>query len=83
MSKSLAVELAPYGITVNSVSPGVTNTDFLNSFPSQMKEIMISKIPAKRLADPKDIASVVSFLCSRNADYITGINIPVAGGMVM
>ena len=83
MSKSLAVELAPHGITVNSVSPGVTNTDFLSSFPSQMKEIMVSKIPTRRLAEPKDIAEVVSFLCSKNADYITGINIPVAGGMVM
>ena len=83
MSKSLAVELAPHGITVNTVSPGVTNTDFLNNFPPQMKEIMASKIPIKRLANPKDIAVVVSFLCSKNADYITGINIPVAGGMVM
>lgn len=83
MTKALAVELAPYGITVNSVSPGITNTDFLNSFPSQMKELMVSKIPLKRLADPKDVAEVVSFLCSGNADYITGINIPVAGGMVM
>lgn len=83
MSKALAVELAPYGITVNSVSPGVTNTDFLDSFPSQMKEILVSEIPSRRLAKPKDIAAVVSFLCSKNAEYITGINIPVTGGTVM
>lgn len=83
LCKALAVELAPYQITVNTISPGVTDTKFLNSFPKLMKELMVQKIPLRRLAKPRDISPAVGFLCSKSADFITGIDLPVAGGMVM
>lgn len=81
--RSLAVELAPFGITANTISPGVTDTSFLDTFPTQLRELVIPKIPLKRLAQPKEIADLVGYLCSDQADYITGIDIPIAGGMVM
>ena len=83
LCKALAVEFAPYHITVNTISPGVTDTAFLNTFPPQMKQLARAKIPLKELLEPRDIANCVKFLCSEQARMITGIDIPVAGGMVM
>lgn len=90
-SKTLATELAPFGITVNNVLPGATNTERLTSIIENkatktgksiddVKEEMIAEIPARRFADPKEIAAAVCFLASEDASYITGINIPVDGG---
>lgn len=82
-SKSLAVELGPYGITVNCISPGVTETDMASYLPQKLQEIIAYQTPLKRLAQPIDVASVIAFLCSDASDYITGANIPVCGGNVM
>lgn len=90
-SKTLALELGPYGITVNNVLPGFTMTgrlEFLiNSIAEKegksfeaVKNEMISTIPAGRIADAAEVASAIAFLASPAASYINGINVPVDGG---
>lgn len=83
LCKSLAIELGSYGITVNSISPSLTNTPLTEKFPSKLKEILIQQIPMKRLNEPKDVASVALFLCSEYSNYISGENILVSGGSVL
>ncbi|TXE07154.1 SDR family oxidoreductase [Seonamhaeicola algicola] len=90
-SKTLSIEVAAYGITVNNVLPGFTETERLfdiiktkanieNKSPEAMAEIMKNYTPAKRFAKPEEVANAVVFLASKNAAYINGINIPVDGG---
>jgi 3-oxoacyl-[acyl-carrier protein] reductase len=90
-AKTLSVELAPYGITVNNVLPGATNTDRLKQIIEgkaakqklSIEEVgkeMTDEIPMKRFASPDEIAYAISFLASEYAAYITGINVPVDGG---
>ena len=90
-SKTLATELAPFGITVNNVLPGSTKTPRIEQIVhtraqksgievADMQREMESEIPMRRFADPSEIAAVVAFLCSPAAGYITGINVPVDGG---
>lgn len=90
-SKTLALELGPFGITVNNVLPGFTMTgrlEFLiNSIAEKegksfeaVKNEMISTIPAGRIADAAEVAAAIAFLASPAASYINGINVPVDGG---
>lgn len=90
-SKTMANELASFGITVNNVLPGATATDRLNAIienksnkqnlsKSDVEEEMKNEIPMKRFAKPEEVAVAVAFLASEKASYITGINIPVDGG---
>lgn len=90
-SKTLATELAPFGITVNNILPGATSTGRLENIIknragkvgkdiSQIEVEMLKEIPAGRFAAPEEIAYAVAFLASASASYITGINIPVDGG---
>lgn len=90
-SKTLSVEVANFGITVNNVLPGFTNTERLNDIIKikatqeektfeDMAETMKSMTPVKRFAEPEEIANVVTFLASEAASYINGINVPVDGG---
>jgi 3-oxoacyl-[acyl-carrier protein] reductase len=81
MTRALAVELAPYNILVNTVSPGFTLTELTKATntPEEIKEIA-DKIPAKRMAQPEEIAKAVLFLASDLNTYITGQNIAVDGG---
>lgn len=83
LSKSMAVELGHLGITVNCVSPSMTNTPLTEKFPHKLKEIASSQVPLGRLAEPSDIASVVLFLCSEHSNYISGENFLVTGGQTM
>ncbi len=78
-TKALARELARYGITSNAVSPGLVNTEILSSIPQNIMEALIKKIPAGRLARPDEVASLVSFLASENAAYISGEVINING----
>ncbi|WMY97706.1 MAG: 3-oxoacyl-[acyl-carrier-protein] reductase [Arsenophonus sp.] len=82
-SKSLAIEVASRGITVNVVSPGFIETDMSISLLKNKKEKILEKIPMKRLGKTKDVANSVIFLASDQASYITGINLHVNGGMYM
>jgi 3-oxoacyl-[acyl-carrier protein] reductase len=90
-SKTLATELAPFGITVNNVLPGSTRTPRIEQIVQTraqkagvdveaMQREMESEIPMRRFADPSEVAAAVAFLCSPAAGYITGINVPVDGG---
>tara|TARA_R110000787_G_scaffold71771_3_gene159805 strand:+ start:3759 stop:4541 length:783 start_codon:yes stop_codon:yes gene_type:complete len=90
-SKTLAAELGPFGITVNNVLPGATATERLDQImvnvgkkigksPEEASEVMRSVVPAKRFAQPEEIAYAVVFLASEAAGYINGINLPVDGG---
>ena len=90
-SKTLASELGPFGITVNNVLPGATATERLDQIminvgkkigksPKEASEVMRSIVPAKRFAQPEEIAYAVVFLASEAAGYINGINLPVDGG---
>lgn len=83
LCKSMAVELAGAGITVNMVSPGMTETDLIADMPEKAKLIAATKSPLKRLATAEDVAVAISFLANEKASYITGETIRVNGGQVM
>lgn len=82
-SKSLAREVASRGITVNAVAPGFIETDMTRDLPDEQRAHLRSEIPLGRFGSPEDVASVVAFLASPEADYITGETIHVNGGMYM
>ena len=83
LTKSVAKELAPRGITVNAVAPGFVDTEMTAAMTEQAKEAVLSAIPLKREGKPEDIAETVAFLVSDKASYITGQVITVDGGMTM
>ncbi|MFZ1290796.1 MAG: 3-oxoacyl-[acyl-carrier-protein] reductase [Melioribacteraceae bacterium] len=82
-TKSMARELATRNITVNAVAPGFIETEMTANLNEKQRESLLKNIPLGRLGKPEDIARVVAFLCSEDADYITGQVISVDGGMVM
>lgn len=79
ITKSLARELAPYGIRVNAVAPGITNTDMVKSLPKELIEPLIKTIPLGRIGEPEDIANAFLFLASDMASYISGVILSVDG----
>lgn len=90
-ARTLAGELAPFGITVNNVLPGYTDTQRLRSIfcrkaenagvdVSDIERQVLDSIPAGRLGRPEELAAVVGFLASPSASYVTGVNLPVDGG---
>lgn len=81
-TKALAKELAPSGISVNCVAPGVVNTDMC-SFDDETMRLVTEDIPMGKIAEPEKIADVIAFLASGSADYITGEVINVSGGFVV
>jgi 3-oxoacyl-[acyl-carrier protein] reductase len=92
-AKTLASELAPFGITVNNVLPGYIATERLTELSlfksslskkdlAEIEKEMLTEIPIGRLGKPEEMAYAVAFLCSHMADYITGINLPVDGGVL-
>lgn len=83
LSKALAAELGKFKITINCISPAMTNTSLIKDLPNKMKEISLSQSPLGRLAEPDDIASVALFLCSKYSDYLSGENIIVSSGQTM
>ena len=83
MTRNLSIELAPLGITINSIAPGAIETpinkNLLND-PVKLKSLL-ENIPLKRLGTPEDVASVAAFLASSDADYVTGTTYFVDGGL--
>lgn len=79
ITKSLARELAPYGIRVNAVAPGIINTDMVAKLPKEMIEPLIKTIPFGRIGEPEDIANAFLFLSSNLSSYITGVVLSVDG----
>jgi glucose 1-dehydrogenase len=84
MTRNLAIELAPFGITVNSVAPGAIQTPINKTLLNNPAELnsLLANIPLKRLGQPRDVAEVVAFLASDKSDYITGTTIFVDGGLL-
>ncbi|MFQ5671489.1 MAG: SDR family NAD(P)-dependent oxidoreductase [Nitrospinales bacterium] len=82
-SKSLAVELAPFGIQVNMVSPGLTETDLVSGLPDSFKQAIAQQTPMKKNATCGDVSKAIMFLVSDLSDFITGVNLPVCGGNIM
>lgn len=82
-SRALAREVGSRGITVNSVAPGFIDTDMTRELPEAQRTALLGQIPVGRLGQAEEIASVVAFLASEQAAYITGATIPVNGGMYM
>ena len=83
MSKSLAKEVAARGVTVNCVAPGYIDTPMTQVLNDDIKNNIISHIPAKRIGIPKDVSSAVIFLASNESSYINGHTLSVNGGMLM
>lgn len=79
ITKSLARELAPKGIRVNAVAPGITETDMVASLPREVIEPLIKTIPLGRIGTPQDVANVILFLASDLASYVTGEILSVDG----
>ena len=93
-AKTLSREVAPFGITVNNILPGTTNTARLHELFSEMaskrgvdlktiEEEWKNEIPVGRIAEPEEIACAIAFLASPSASFISGINLPVDGGRLM
>lgn len=83
MARSLAREVASRSITVNVIAPGLVETDMLSALGEERKTAFESQVPLGRIARPEEIASVVGFLASDDAGYITGAVVPVDGGLAM
>jgi 3-oxoacyl-[acyl-carrier protein] reductase len=90
-AKTLSVEVAPHGITVNNVLPGATRTERLEQIikgkatqhgrsMEEVEQEMLSEIPSGRFGRPEEIAAAIAFLAGPSAGYINGINLPVDGG---
>ena len=82
-SRQLAAELGPAGITVNCVSPGMTDTRLIGDIPEKQRLIAARNTPLRRLATPEDVAGAVAYLASDAAAYVTGETVRVNGGQVM
>lgn len=81
LTRTLALELADSGSTANCVAPGFTETEMVKGIPERVRERIQSEIPLGRFATVEEVASVVSFVASPNASYITGEVLDVNGGM--
>jgi 3-oxoacyl-[acyl-carrier protein] reductase len=82
-TKSLARELAPYGINVNAVAPHAIETDMSREWSEEKRRQIVEAIPLKRLGKPEEVAEVVAFLASDGAGFITGQILDVNGGYLM
>ena len=81
LTKSLALEGARHGITVNAIVPGVIGTEAFHFGNSEMNERMIKRTALRRPGEPQDVANAITFLCSDLAAYVTGVELNVSGGI--
>jgi 2-hydroxycyclohexanecarboxyl-CoA dehydrogenase len=82
-TKSIAMENARYGITVNAVAPGPIETPMLRRMPEKAVDIITASTLLRRLGQPEEVAAAVAFLASPEAAYITGETLAVSGGMYL
>lgn len=79
-TKTLAMEVAKYGITVNTISPGYIATDMVMAVPEKVRDAIVAQIPVGRLGGTQEVAHLVSFLASDATSFITGANYSINGG---
>lgn len=82
-AKSLALEVAKKGITVNCISPGYIGTSMVMAIKEEIREKIVAQVPVGRFGKPEEIANMVAYLASENGSYITGANMAVNGGLHM
>ncbi|MBW8017589.1 MAG: 3-oxoacyl-ACP reductase FabG [Planctomycetes bacterium] len=80
---ALAREMAPHGVAVNAVAPGLVMTDMVAGLIKKDPEKYLNRVPLHRIAEPKEIADVVLFLASERSSYMTGATVDVTGGMLL
>ena len=78
---ALSREVARKGVTVNSVSPGYCRTAMVMAIPENIRNQIVNQIPVGRIGEPEDIARAVEFLTADDAGFLTGVNLPVNGGL--
>ena len=83
LTKSVAKEFASRNILANGIAPGFISTDMTDAMTAEARAVLTGQIPLERLGSPKDVASMVAFLASEHASYITGQVLVIDGGMVM
>ena len=83
LTRALALELAPHGVRVNCVAPGMTRTAILAPYSEEQLSERALGVPARRIGEPEDVASAVAFLVGPDASYMTGAVLHVNGGMLM
>jgi len=83
LTRTWALELARYQINVNAIAPGLIDTQMTQAIPPEVKEKFIGKIPMRRIGKPEDIAAIVCFLASDEANYVTGQCIQIDGGLTV
>jgi len=83
MTKTIAKEMARYNINANCIQPGFIKTPMTDKMPEKVIAKFVAEIPLQRMGLPEDIAGAVKYLSSKDADYVTGITIEVAGGLNM
>ncbi len=83
MTKTAAKELGSRGINVNAVAPGFIKTPMTDKLTDEQRSAMLAQIAMKRYGEPEEVASVVAFLCSNDAAYVTGQTIEISGGLSM
>ncbi len=83
LTRTLARELGPHGITVNMVSPGMTLTEYSQNLPEDVKSKVAGLTPLRRLATPEDVADAVLFFASPQAGFVTGANLAPDGGLAI
>lgn len=83
LTKALAREYGPRGLTVNAVAPGFIQSDMTDALSDELRAAYLEQIPAGRFGTPEEVAAVVAFLASREACYVNGQTLAVDGGMVM
>jgi 3-oxoacyl-[acyl-carrier protein] reductase len=81
LSKTIALEGARYGITANAITLGVIGTDAFYDLPEEARNRILKRVAVRKEGDPVDVASLVAFLCSDEAKYITGANMMFTGGL--
>jgi 3-oxoacyl-[acyl-carrier protein] reductase len=83
LTKIVAQELAPYGVTVNAIAPAAVRTPVMADMPADRLEAVRERIPVGRFGDPEEVGALAAFLASDDAGYITGATVDVNGGLFM